>query len=85
MVIDEIQPAPELLRPTKMTVDLEPGQDLLTGSSRVVALCTLPDALPGRREVIELWPFSLGGIDGTPDQFVGAAFALVTASRTVRA
>ena len=60
MVIDEIQPAPELLRPTKMTVDLdpEPGQYLLTGSSHVVALRTLPDALPGRTEVIELRPFS---------------------------
>ena len=47
MVIDEIQLRPELLRPIKLTVDLDPkpGQFLLTGSSRVLALRTLPDAL----------------------------------------
>ena len=60
MIIDEIQLAPELLRPIKVEVDLNPtpGRFLLTGSSRVLALRTLPDALPGRMEVIELWPFS---------------------------
>lgn len=76
MVIDEIQHAPDLLLPIKMTVDLDPrpGQFLLTGSSRILALRSLPDALPGRMEVIELWPFSQGEIDGTPDRFVDAAF-----------
>ncbi|PZS38054.1 MAG: hypothetical protein DLM62_15810 [Pseudonocardiales bacterium] len=76
MVIDEIQLAPELLRPIKVTVDLDPtpGLFLLTGSSRVLALRTLPDALPGRMEVIELWPFSQGEISGEPDRFVDAAF-----------
>ncbi len=76
MVIDEIQLAPDLLRPIKVTVDLDPrpGQFLLTGSSRILALRTLPDALPGRMEIIELWPFSQGEIDGTPDRFVDAAF-----------
>src|SRR2546430_7362613 len=61
MVIDEIQLVPELLRPIKVIVDLDPtpGRFLLTGSSRILALRTLPDALPGRMEVIELWPFSL--------------------------
>jgi predicted AAA+ superfamily ATPase len=49
---------------------------LLTGSSRVLALRDLPDALPGRMEIIELWPFSQGEIDKTPDGFVDAAFAL---------
>lgn len=76
MVIDEVQLAPELLRPIKVTVDLapHPGQYLLTGSSRVLALRTLPDALPGRMEVIELWPFSQGEMQGGPDRFVDAAF-----------
>lgn len=76
MVIDEIQLVPELLRPIKVTVDLDPtpGQFLLTGSSRVLALRTLPDALPGRMEAIELWPFSEGEISGEPDLFVDAAF-----------
>jgi predicted AAA+ superfamily ATPase len=59
-----------------MTVDLDPrpGRFLLTGSSRVLALRSLPDALPGRMEVIELWPFSQGEIDSGPDRFVDAAF-----------
>ena len=77
MVIDEIQLSPELLRPIKVTVDLEPrpGQFLLTGSSRILALRSLPDALPGRMEIIELWPFSQGEISGEPDGFIDAAFA----------
>lgn len=77
MVIDEVQLAPELLRPIKLTVDLDnrPGQFLLTGSSRILALRELPDALPGRMEIIELWPLSQGEIAGTPDRFVDAAFA----------
>lgn len=76
MVIDEIQLAPGLLRPIKVTVDLNPvpGQFLLTGSSRVLALRNLPDALPGRMEIIELWPLSQGEITGEPDLFIDAAF-----------
>jgi uncharacterized protein len=66
MVIDEIRLAPELLRPIKVRVDLDPtpGRFLLTGSSRLLALRTLPDALPGRMEIIELWPFSQGEMSG---------------------
>lgn len=77
MVIDEIQLAPELLRSIKVAVDLDPapGRFLLTGSSRILALRTLPDALPGRMEIIELWPFSQGEIVGEPDGFVDSAFA----------
>jgi uncharacterized protein len=76
MVIDEIQLVPELLRPIKVAVDLDPtpGHFLLTGSSQVLALRTLPDALPGPMEVIELWPFSQGEINGEPDRFIDAAF-----------
>lgn len=77
MVIDEIQLAPELLSPIKVVVDLDqrPGRFLLTGSSRILALRTLPDALPGRMEIIELWPFSQGEILGVDDGFIDAAFA----------
>lgn len=55
MVIDEIQLVPELLAPIKVSVDLDPtpGRYLLTGSSRILAMRTLPDALPGRMEVID--------------------------------
>jgi predicted AAA+ superfamily ATPase len=56
MVIDEIQLAAELLRAIKVLADLDPrpGRFLLTSSSRVLALRTLPGALPGRMEIIEL-------------------------------
>ena len=76
MVIDEIQLAPELLRAIKVLVDLDPrpGRFLLTGSSRILALRSLPDALPGRMEVIELWPFSQGEMNGGRDLFIDAAF-----------
>ncbi|WP_461032017.1 ATP-binding protein [Streptomyces mayteni] len=76
MVIDEIQLAPELLSAIKVAVDLNPvpGRFLLTGSSRVLAMRTLPDALPGRMEIIELWPFSQGELHGGSDRFIDAAF-----------
>jgi uncharacterized protein len=76
MVIDEIQRVPELLLAIKEQVDRDPrpGRYLLTGSARVLGLRGLPDTLPGRTETIELWPFSQGEIDGTPDGFVDAVF-----------
>jgi predicted AAA+ superfamily ATPase len=76
MVIDEIQRAPELLLAIKEQVDTDPrpGRYLLTGSARVLGLRGLPDALPGRTETIELWPFSQGEIDGNADRFVDAVF-----------
>jgi uncharacterized protein len=89
MVIDEIQLAPELFRPIKLSVDTDPrpGRFLLTGSAQVLALRQLPDALPGRMEIIELWPFSQGEIDRAPDAFIDAAFARgpgVSRSSTLR-
>jgi uncharacterized protein len=77
LVIDEVQLAPELFRAIKMAVDLDPtpGRFLLAGSARILALRDLPDALPGRMETVELWPFSQGEIDGTADRFVDAVFA----------
>jgi uncharacterized protein len=77
MVIDEIQLAPGLFRAIKLAVDLDPrpGRFLLTGSAHILALRDLPDALPGRMEIVELYPFSQGEIDGAPDGFIDAAFA----------
>jgi uncharacterized protein len=77
MVIDEIQRVPDLLLPIKVRVDADPrpGQFLLSGSARVLSLRGLPDALPGRMETIELWPFSQGEIDSRPDGFIDAVFA----------
>jgi predicted AAA+ superfamily ATPase len=78
MVIDEVQRVPELLLAIKESVDADPrpGRFLLTGSARVLSMRGLPDALPGRMETIELWPLSQGEIDGKPDGFVDAIFAL---------
>nr|WP_051571447.1 ATP-binding protein [Cryptosporangium arvum] len=78
LVIDEIQRAPDLLLAIKSAVDEDPrpGRYLLTGSSQLFGMAAAPDALPGRMETIELWPFSQGEIDGTPDRFIDAAFDL---------
>ncbi|WP_203907135.1 ATP-binding protein [Rhizocola hellebori] len=78
MLIDEVQRVPDLWLAIKNLVDREPrpGRFLLTGSARLLSLRSLPDALPGRSETIELWPLSQGEIDGGPDGFVDAAFAI---------
>jgi predicted AAA+ superfamily ATPase len=75
--IDEIQRAPQLLLAIKAAVDRTPapGRFLLTGSADVLAMARVADALPGRMEVIELWPFSQGEIEGQIDGFVDRAFA----------
>lgn len=77
LIIDEVQRAPELLLSIKAVVDADPrpGQYLLTGSSRLLALRELPDALPGRMETITLWPFTQGELSGAADSFIDAAFS----------
>lgn len=40
----------------------------------MLALRDLPDALPGRMETVELWPFSQGEIDASIGTFIDAAF-----------
>jgi uncharacterized protein len=91
LVIDEVQRAPELILPIKARVDADnrAGQYLLTGSARLLGLRTLPDALVGRSETVELWPFSQGEIDGAQDRFVDAVFEsgtdLVTGASLSRA
>ena len=78
LVIDEIQRAPRLLLAIKVSVDEDPrpGRYLLTGSSALFGMIAAPDALPGRMETVELWPFSQGEIDNEPDGFIDAVFAL---------
>ena len=77
MVIDEVQRAPEIMLPIKARVDEDdrPGQFLLTGSARVLGLRALPDALVGRTETVELWPFSQGEIEGCREHFIDDLFA----------
>jgi predicted AAA+ superfamily ATPase len=76
LVIDEVQRAPELILPIKARVDADSraGQYLLTGSARLLGLRNLPDALVGRAETVEMWPFAQGEIDDSPDRFVDAVF-----------
>jgi hypothetical protein len=76
-VIDEIQRAPELFLPIKVTVDRDwrPGRFLLTGSANVMMLPKLADSLAGRMETITLWPLSQGEIDGIKESFVDRLFA----------
>jgi hypothetical protein len=83
--IDELQRAPQLLLAIKAAVDWSsaPGRFLLTGSADVLAMAQVADALPGRMEIIELWPFPQGEIEGQVDGFIVRAFAGRT-SRTVR-
>jgi uncharacterized protein len=77
LVIDEVQRAPDLVLSIKARVDDDnrPGQFLLTGSARLLGLRGLPDALVGRTETIELWPFSQGEIEGTREAFIDAVFS----------
>ena len=77
LAIDEVQRVPELVLSIKAVVDADPrpGQFLLTGSARLLGLRNLPDALVGRMETIELWPFSQGEIDGRDERFIDRVFA----------
>jgi len=75
--IDEVQRAPALLLPIKAAVDRSqlPGRFLLTGSAKVLAIPRVSDVLTGRMEIIDLWPFSQGEIEGQIDGFIDRAFA----------
>jgi predicted AAA+ superfamily ATPase len=76
VVIDEVQLAPEVFRPIKLTVDADrrPGRFLLTGSSNVLLAPKLSDSLAGRMEIISLWQLSQGEISGTRETFIDMAF-----------
>ena len=71
-VIDEIQRAPGLLLAIKQRLDSNQarGQFLLTGSANILTLPTIADALPGRVEYINLWPFSQGELRGIHEGFI---------------
>lgn len=76
-VIDEVQRAPGLLLELKRVIDLgdqRPGQFLLTGSGDLRRMRSIPDALPGRVEYVEVLPLSRGEIAGTDDRLVDHLF-----------
>lgn len=71
-IIDEIQRAPKLARSIKAHVDSnrKAGSFVLTGSANILVLPKLADSLAGRMEVISLWPFTQGEINGDSEDFV---------------
>ncbi len=77
VTLDEVQKAPELFPAIKAAVDRarRPGRFLLTGSTDVLLLPRLSDSLAGRMEVLTLWPFSQGELEGVGEGFVDALFA----------
>lgn len=60
VAIDEVQRVPDLLLAIKHRLDNDNsrGQFLLTGSANILALPSVKDALPGRVDYVNLWPFS---------------------------
>ena len=77
LVLDEVQRAPELLVAIKAAVDRRrtPGRFLLTGSANVLLVPKVAESLAGRMEIVNLWPFSQGEIEGAAEGFIDAAFA----------
>ncbi len=72
VILDEVQRAPELLRPIKLAVDGDrrPGRFLLTGSANLLMLPQLGDSLAGRMEVIDLQPLTAAELAGAPGGFL---------------
>lgn len=75
--IDEVQFAPMLFPAIKALVDRErtPGRFLLTGSANVLLLPKLAESLAGRMELLSLWTFSQGELEGVSETFVDQLFA----------
>jgi uncharacterized protein len=74
---DEIQRGGDpLVRAIKAEVDQkrEPGQFILNGSADFLTVPTISESLTGRAAFLELWPFTQGELDGTPDRFLATAF-----------
>lgn len=83
VIIDEIQKAPALFPAIKLSVDLDrrPGRFVLTGSANVLTLPRLSESLAGRMEIIPLFPFSAGEIEGQREQFLERLFHASFAGR----
>lgn len=77
LALDEVQRVPELFLALKASVDRNraPGRFLLSGSANVLFLPKVADSLAGRMEVLTLWPFSQGELEGKREGFVDALFA----------
>jgi predicted AAA+ superfamily ATPase len=76
VILDEVQRVPELFMAIKAEVDHNrvSGRFLLTGSTNILLLPRLSESLAGRMEILTLWPFSQGEVDGMRESFVDVAF-----------
>lgn len=72
VTLDEVQHVPEIFPVMKAAIDRkrQPGQFLLTGSANATLLPKLSESLAGRMEVLTLWPFSRGELDGVKEGFL---------------
>jgi predicted AAA+ superfamily ATPase len=77
IVLDEVQRVPELFLAIKAVVDRNrvPGHFLLTGSANSLLLPKLSESLAGRMEILSLWPFSQGELEGRTEDFIDRIFA----------
>jgi|SRR5208337_3238575 len=77
VTLDEVQRVPELFPAIKIAIDQkrDAGRFLLTGSANVMLLPKLSESLAGRMEVLTLWPFSQGEIEGVPERFIDSLFS----------
>ena len=77
VTLDEVQHVPEIFPVIKAAIDRhrQPGRFLLTGSANVMLLPKLSESLAGRMEVLTLWPFSQGEIQGVKENFVDTLFS----------
>ncbi len=57
-----------------MDQDRRPGRFLLTGSANVMTLPRLAEFLVGRMEILPLYPFSAGELDGVVEGFIPRLF-----------
>jgi len=77
VVLDEVQRAPELFLALKSSIDRDrrAGRFLLTGSAGILVVPQVAEALAGRVEILNLWPFSQGEIEGKLENFIDASFS----------
>ncbi|MGB8260026.1 MAG: ATP-binding protein [Terracidiphilus sp.] len=77
VTLDEVQHVPEIFPVLKAAIDRDrrPGRFLLTGSANPMLLPLLADSLAGRMEVLTLWPFSQGELEGRTETFLDTLFS----------
>jgi|SRR5579883_64591 predicted AAA+ superfamily ATPase len=82
VTLDEVQHVPEIFPVIKAAIDRDrrPGRFLLTGSANIMLLPKISGSLAGRMEVLTLWPFSQGELNGVQENFVDALFSGTTPS-----